>query len=293
LKDSTWNEPVHRDSIRQDLIRILEETPDTTVQTVARTPQASSVYVADPQDPGKPLRRESVAYLLEDNPAPRSGALYLILLLFFLVAALVLWQRRQDVSALFATLSGHSQISSAIPADKTQPETPAPPVDPPNSSSLTSLPSSRPLPSTTPAPASPVDRPDVTASTPAQPPVAANAQPSTAADHADENPALAGNNALEADGEKYLYGTDVPQDCSRAQRDLLMAAKANNSKAQTVLGTMYATGHCVGRDLPLAYHWFSRASQVEPNNAKIDQDLRLVWSQMSLPERQLALQAER
>ena len=114
------------------------------------------------------------------------------------------------------------------------------------------------------------------ASTPTPAPKAAPAKP--AAPDAD----------LELSGERFLYGTGVPQNCSRAESSLRTAALHGNSKAQTVLGTMYATGHCVGRDLPTAYRWFARALHQEPQNSRISADLQVLWRQMSPQEKQLA-----
>lgn len=93
---------------------------------------------------------------------------------------------------------------------------------------------------------------------------------------------------LELAGEKFLYGNGVPQDCARAENSLRTAAMHGNSKAQTVLGTMYATGHCVGRDLPSAYRWFARALHEEPQNSRISADLQVLWRQMTPQEKQLA-----
>jgi hypothetical protein len=93
---------------------------------------------------------------------------------------------------------------------------------------------------------------------------------------------------LESIGERYLYGSGVPQNCSRAEASLRTAATHGNSKAQTVLGTMYATGHCVSRDLPAAYRWFARALHQDPQNTRISADLQVLWRQMSPQERQLA-----
>jgi cytoskeletal protein RodZ len=94
---------------------------------------------------------------------------------------------------------------------------------------------------------------------------------------------------LEAAGERYLYGSGgTPQNCAKAQSSLQTAATRGNSKAQTVLGTMYATGHCVGRDLPTAYRWFARALHQDPQNSRISADLQVLWRQMSPQERQLA-----
>jgi hypothetical protein len=93
---------------------------------------------------------------------------------------------------------------------------------------------------------------------------------------------------LELSGEKFLYGNGVPQNCARAESSLRTAAMHGNSKAETVLGTMYATGHCVGRDLPSAYRWFARALHEEPQNSRISADLQVLWRQMTPQEKQLA-----
>ena len=93
---------------------------------------------------------------------------------------------------------------------------------------------------------------------------------------------------LELAGERYLYGNGLPQNCARAESSLRTAATHGNSKAQTVLGTMYATGHCVGRDLPSAYRWFARALHKEPQNSRISADLQVLWRQMTPQEKQLA-----
>jgi len=93
---------------------------------------------------------------------------------------------------------------------------------------------------------------------------------------------------LELAGERYLYGNGLPQNCTRAESNLRTAATHGNNKAQTVLGTMYATGHCVGRDLPTAYRWFARALHQEPNNSRISDDLQVLWRQMTPQEKKLA-----
>jgi cytoskeletal protein RodZ len=98
---------------------------------------------------------------------------------------------------------------------------------------------------------------------------------------------------LEAEGEKYLYGNGVPENCTRARTNLLAAAQHSNAQAQNVLGTMYATGHCATRDLPTAYRWFSRSLRKDPSNSRIEQDLKVLWNQMTPGERQLALRGER
>jgi hypothetical protein len=88
--------------------------------------------------------------------------------------------------------------------------------------------------------------------------------------------------------EKYLYGHGVPQDCNRALT-LLRPAADSNPKARSLLGAMYATGHCVPRDLPSSYHWFALALREEPNNVWVSRNLQSVWNQMSNSEKQLAM----
>lgn len=118
-------------------------------------------------------------------------------------------------------------------------------------------------------------------------PRAYNPQPVTPPSAAASSP-TAPDSDLELVGERYLYGSGLPQNCARAESSLRTAAMHGNSKAQTVLGTMYATGHCVGRDLPTAYRWFARALHQEPQNSRISADLQVLWRQMTPQERQLA-----
>jgi TPR repeat protein len=93
-------------------------------------------------------------------------------------------------------------------------------------------------------------------------------------------------------GQKYLNGDGVAQDCGKAQKNLLTAGFHSNVKAQSLLGTMYATGHCVSRDLPTAYRWFARALHEEPENTRVASDLDAIWRQMSPAEKKAALRAE-
>jgi hypothetical protein len=102
--------------------------------------------------------------------------------------------------------------------------------------------------------------------------------------------AAASVDVLETQGENYLYGHGVPVDCQRAGKSLLAAAARSSAKAQSVLGTMYATGHCVTRDVPTAYRWFAKALHQDPGNIRIQQDLSVLWQQMTEEERKLAMQ---
>jgi TPR repeat protein len=106
-----------------------------------------------------------------------------------------------------------------------------------------------------------------------------------------KQPATSGTpeDRLVAEGEKYLYGDGVPQNCARAQRNLTSAARRLNVKAQSLLGTMYATGHCAQRDLPTAYRWFAKALHQDPTNDRIQRDLEALWREMTPDERQIAM----
>jgi hypothetical protein len=88
--------------------------------------------------------------------------------------------------------------------------------------------------------------------------------------------------------EGYLYGRGPAQNCDEAVKNLKAASAKSNAKARSTFGTMYATGHCVPRDLPTSYLWFALALRADPNNQILEKDLNAVWNQMTPPERQLA-----
>jgi len=52
---------------------------------------------------------------------------------------------------------------------------------------------------------------------------------------------------------------------------------------------MYATGHCVDRNVISAYRWFAQALHNDRSNTRIEQDLRVLWSQMTPQEQQAAI----
>jgi zinc-ribbon domain len=89
-------------------------------------------------------------------------------------------------------------------------------------------------------------------------------------------------------GEAYLYGRGVRKNCDAAIKNLKAASAKLNPRARSTFGTMYATGHCVPRDLPTSYSWFALALRVDPNNQILEKDLSAIWNQMTPPERQLA-----
>jgi hypothetical protein len=89
-------------------------------------------------------------------------------------------------------------------------------------------------------------------------------------------------------GEAFLYGRGVAENCDQAVKYLKSASAKGSAKARSAFGTMYATGHCVPRDLPTSYSWFALALRADPNNQILSQDLNAIWNQMTPPERQLA-----
>jgi len=93
-------------------------------------------------------------------------------------------------------------------------------------------------------------------------------------------------------GEAYLYGRGAPENCGEAVKNLKAASAKQNAKARSTFGTMYATGHCVARDLPTSYSWFALALQADPNNKILEKDLVAVWNQMTPPERQMATRSK-
>jgi hypothetical protein len=89
-------------------------------------------------------------------------------------------------------------------------------------------------------------------------------------------------------GEAYLYGRGAHENCDEAVKYLKAASAKSNAKARSAFGTMYATGHCVARDLPTSYLWFAMALRADPNNQILEKDLSAIWNQMTPPERQMA-----
>lgn len=121
------------------------------------------------------------------------------------------------------------------------------------------------------APAKPVARKPTTAKPSAAKPVASKSYDSV------------------AEAERYLYGRGVGQDCDHGLRLLKPAAEQSNPKAMISLGALYSTGTCTPRDLPTAYRWFALALHKQPDNQVLQNDLQKLWSQMTQPERQLAI----
>ena len=92
-----------------------------------------------------------------------------------------------------------------------------------------------------------------------------------------------------SEAQRYIYGRGVTQDCERGMRLLKPAAAQANPKAMIEMGALYSAGLCTPHDLPTAYRWFAMALRKEPDNQAIQTDLQKLWSEMTQPERQLAI----
>jgi len=90
-----------------------------------------------------------------------------------------------------------------------------------------------------------------------------------------------------AEAQRYIYGRGVHQDCDHGLR--LLKSAQSNPTAMISLGALYSTGTCTPRDLPTAYRWFALALHKQPENQALQDDLQKLWSQMTQPERQLAI----
>lgn len=89
-------------------------------------------------------------------------------------------------------------------------------------------------------------------------------------------------------GEKYLYGRGVTRNCDQAVTYFQAAAAKQNPQAFSHLGALYATGECVPMDRAVAYAWFRRAYAREPSNHYFEQNLTMLWREMTPGERQRA-----
>lgn len=91
-------------------------------------------------------------------------------------------------------------------------------------------------------------------------------------------------------GERYLYGKEgFPQNCERGLHYVKPAADQSNPKAMITMGALYATGHCLSKDLPTAYRYFALALRGDPENGPLRQNAEMVWKQMTSEERKQAI----
>ncbi|MGA2355814.1 MAG: zinc-ribbon domain-containing protein [Terriglobales bacterium] len=282
---------------------------------------------ANPGSPSIDLLRETSFSGFDSfmEPEERKTGVGRILLLLVLLAGLGVagwWAYTNYVGAtenqkLQAAISNAEQAPADKPADKTKDTQPAKPAAPDtspapdNGSPQTSSSQATPPPAAATSqqdnsePTSKAAETEAKAAAPAKRADAPVAAPKTSAAHKSVTqreplvatartpsrpqgaPADTGDAAFRQ-GEAYLYGRGVRANCDEAVKNLKIASSQSNAKARSAFGTMYATGHCVPRDLPTSYLWFALALRADPANQILEKDLNAVWNQMTPPERQQA-----
>ncbi len=253
----------------------------------------------------EPQRPEPAqTYLYDDEPEPGHGRLYLGIILLLAVGGGLFWQWQHEGYPW----NPPAKPAVAADADSTEPAAPGSA----NATTSTEAPPAESQAATAPKPDAAV--PDATklAATPAEPvpptvekvekndkgvekpvePVAKAATLTPRKAVREPVPQVEPpdpSETLFVEGQKYLYGSGVPENCSLARTKLMAAANQSNSKAQSTVATMYATGHCLPRSLPQAYHWFALALHKERDNMRLQRDLEMLWNQMTPEEKQIAL----
>jgi hypothetical protein len=262
-------------------------------------------------DPGA----RSLDYLLEDDEHSESGGrgwLLGIVLALALAGGLGYWHYRNGGFSVAKPAAGTTTDATAAsgsnPSDNPVASSSAPPAGPGVSPSSDAGSATSPTPPTGALtdvrPQNPAEAPAVKPEATAKPDVVVTAPPAatkTPAQDAEATavPTKATRTArpqapVKAEdpvtlGEKYIYGRGVPQSCDRGLKMVKPAADQSNGKAMITMGALYATGHCVTRDLPTAYRYFALALRKDPENAALKQNAEMVWGQMTQSERQQAI----
>jgi len=289
-----------------------------TSQTPSASPVAGPSFLGlnQPEAKSKDFFEPSVDDLREKSfsgmesfyePEKSKGGVGRVILLIVLLAALAgagWWTYNNSLAATERQRSAtFPSTAENSPSTTTEPHSDIPPASSPEKSAEPSASPANtvdPAPTETPKSSTNTEEPKVADSarpafpTPKKPTVVAKQQrptkavrtpvakpvaPSAADDHGD---------AFFRKGEAYLYGRGAPENCDEAVKNLKAASAKQNAKARSTFGTMYATGHCVSRDLPTSYSWFALALRADPNNQILEKDLTAIWNQMTPPERQIA-----
>lgn len=236
-----------------------------------------------------PASESQPEYLFEDAQEATHPLAYVALLLVLVVGGAIVWIWAQQGPAWHAIVGLMRRGQNAAPVAVNQaPQAPAS-TEPAANEAPTPLP-------TEPAAESPKAEPVKSVNAAAENPSTSPTKEPKEKLAADEDrvPAEAIHPASEqdqlvTDGKNYLYGNGVQKNCDLARSKLFVAAEQNNAEAQSVLGAMFATGHCVATDLPTAYRWLAKAESQTPNNPRLTANLRMVWREMSPAEQQAAV----
>lgn len=304
----------------------LNRTPSnaTLQSSVAEgSPQAGSSHRTDRSS--HRVEKRDLRYLLEDDEPQKSRVAPVILVLALFALGAFGWYKVRPIanggSASTEVASTAPSGEVAKPSDNAPIPAPSPMPQQASPESITrqepQAPTSGAEPSPQPATAEPVtpqpttpQPPSARESASATPPTEPSTQPenepessteSTPEEVAPAKPAVPAPKPVAKptpkpappkdpvkEAEAYLYGRGVPQNCDRALSMLKALADKSNARARSSLGSMYATGHCVSRDLPTAYRYFALVLRTDPENDVASQNLSNIWKQMTPPERQAA-----
>ncbi|HEX3322208.1 MAG TPA: hypothetical protein VHR84_15995 [Terriglobales bacterium] len=261
------------------------------------------------QAPPNPVHveRRDVSYLLEDDAPRKSPLVRIVIVVVLAAAALFAWRQFRPAPAATnqvaevgtnptpdhqpsPTPQTSVQQPQATPVTTPTPQVDTPPVAVPSSeaqsANAAATPESTPESTSTPETSESSDRSAEDSSPTRREPVRAEPVRPVAKPAPKPKPATPVDPVKQA--EAYLYGRGVAKDCDKAVSLLKSAADKSNVRARSTLGSMYATGHCVSRDLPTAYRYFALVLRTDPENTTASQNLQSIWQQMTPPERQSA-----
>jgi hypothetical protein len=250
-------------------------------------------------------------YLLEDDEEPKShkGWVLLLVVALALVAGLGWLRWRRDGLPLIESLTlpkpapvtsdVQSPPPTAAPSPAPAASSPSPSTAPSAGSASTDQPAASKPATDSGGSAATVITPPADAKAPASDAPAAEPAPSPAptakpsvrkpAPVPPPKPSAKAPDPVTV-GEQFLYGRNgVPQNCDRGLHYIKPAAEQSNTKAMITMGALYATGHCLSRDLPTAYRYFALALRSDPENGPLRQNVDMVWKQMTAEERKQAI----
>jgi hypothetical protein len=276
--------------------------PVSAVEPVSMASSASDFdsqpSLAGPSFLGLTEPSRDPVYLLEDDPPSRRWLAYLVVVLLLAGGAVLAWHWRSEGYAWRTLMANHRLLGNT--ANRGDATAAAPETEPKAETSKSGTGVVDPTqPKNVGRQPSPPDRAADDRVSPSPPPTTTEAPKEQTAflRHAEATPqsekteglpSAQRQSNLVAEGKSYLYGTGGRQDCVRARASLMAAAEQENTEAQTVLGAMFATGHCVPVDLPSAYRWLARAQRQDPASPLVTSNMRMVWNEMTAEQQQAA-----
>lgn len=314
VEETRRSEPRHAPVLNDAPPQPVKPQPAKTVTAIAGPSLLGLGGESDAPPDIDTLRRKSFSgvdsFLEPEERASGRRRILLLLVLLIALGAAGWWTYSNYVGATRAvrTATSNPAAAKATPGTPTaKPESAStPPMSPAANSSQPEAAPASPHQEAASAPPKASSPPPATQPGPKQNPPAATPKPVVQVNAARsktepaETPAAAKPAAGVADsgdpdyrkGEAFLYGRGVAENCDAAVKYLKAASARQNAKARSTFGTMYATGHCVPRDLPTSYAWFALALHLDPNNQILEKDLTAIWNQMTPPERETATKSK-